>query len=66
MKSSLEKSSYPQQRWNLKDLFSGLDDPALEKEFKSLEKDVKALEAQRPIFTASIPGIRFPRIHQEA
>ncbi len=31
-----------------------MDDPALEKAFKSLEKDVKALESQRPIFTADI------------
>ena len=54
MKPSTEKNTYPQQRWSLKDLFSGLDDPALEKAFKTLEKDVKALESQRPIFTAEI------------
>ena len=59
MKPSAEKTTYPQQRWSLKDLFSGLDDPALEKAFKTLEKDVKALESQRPIFAANIPEAGF-------
>jgi len=59
MKPSAEKTTYQQQRWSLKDLFSGLDDPALEKTFKTLEKDVKALESQRPIFAANIPEAGF-------
>ncbi len=54
MKQSPEKNSYSQKTWSLKDLYAGVDDPALEKAFKSLEKEVKALESQRPIFTANI------------
>jgi oligoendopeptidase F len=54
MKQSPEKNSYSQKTWSLKDLYAGVDDPALEKAFKSLEKEVKALESQRPIFTADI------------
>jgi oligoendopeptidase F len=53
------KPSYPRQRWNLKDLFAGVDDPVLEKSFKSIEKDVKTLEAKRPIFKPGIPAADF-------
>ncbi len=59
MKQSPEKNAYPQKIWSLKDLFAGVDDPALEKAFKSLEKEVKALESQRPIFTADIAEAEF-------
>lgn len=59
MKPSPAKPAFPRKRWSLNDLFSGLDDPALEKAFKSLEKDVKALEAQRSIFAPGIPAKDF-------
>jgi oligoendopeptidase F len=48
------KPSYPKERWSLKELFSGVDDPALEKAFKAIEKDVKALESQRSRFSPDI------------
>ena len=50
MKQSPDKNAYSMKIWSLKDLFAGVDDPALEKAFKSLEKDVKTLESQRPVF----------------
>lgn len=53
------KPNYPKQRWSLKELFAGADDPALEKAFKALEKDVKALEAQRSTFTKDISSSDF-------
>jgi oligoendopeptidase F len=59
MNPSPSKPIYPKQRWSLHDLFAGVDDPALEKAFKSIEKDVKALEAQRPIFTPKIKPADF-------
>ena len=59
MNPSPVKPSYPKERWSLKDLFSGVDDPALEKAFKTIEKDVKALESQRPKFTPDISQEEF-------
>lgn len=53
------KPSYPKERWSLKELFSGVDDPALEKAFKAIEKDVKALESQRSRFTPDISQDEF-------
>lgn len=59
MKQSPDKNAYPQKIWSLKDLFAGVDDPALEKAFKTLEKEVKVLESQRPIFTTEIAEDEF-------
>ncbi len=59
MKQSPDKKAYPQKIWSLKDLFAGVDDPALEKAFKTLEKEVKVLESQRPIFTTEIAEDEF-------
>ncbi len=53
------KPSYPKERWSLKVLFSGVDDPALEKAFKTIEKDVKALESQRSKFKPDISQDEF-------
>jgi oligoendopeptidase F len=53
------KPSYPKERWSLKELFSGVDDPALEKAFKAIEKDVKALESQRSRFSPDISQDEF-------
>ena len=53
------KPSYPKERWSLKELFSGVDDPALEAAFKNIEKDVKALESQRSKFTPDISRDEF-------
>ncbi len=59
MKQSPDNNSYTQKIWSLKDLFAGVDDPALEKAFKTLEKEVKVLESQRPIFTTEIAEDEF-------
>jgi len=50
----MKPTSYTQHRWSLNDLFPAPDGAEIEKAFKSIEKNVKALEALRPKLTDAI------------
>lgn len=51
--------TYKPVRWSLNDLFASPTDPKLEKAFKTVEKSIKALEAQRPKLTEKISSADF-------
>jgi oligoendopeptidase F len=55
----MKPTSYTQRRWSLNDLFPAPDGPEIEKAFKSIEKNVKALEALRPKLNDAISSADF-------
>ncbi|HTX78839.1 MAG TPA: M3 family oligoendopeptidase [Longilinea sp.] len=55
----MKPTPYTQRRWSLNDLFAAPDSPEIKKAFKSIEKNVKALEALRPKLTGAISSNDF-------
>jgi oligoendopeptidase F len=55
----MKPTSYTQHRWSLNDLFPAPDGPEIEKAFKSIEKNVKTLEALRPKLNDAISSADF-------
>ncbi|MGD0707159.1 MAG: M3 family oligoendopeptidase [Anaerolineaceae bacterium] len=55
----MKPTSYTQRRWSLNDLFPAPDGPEIEKAFKSIEKNVKGLEALRPKLNDAISSADF-------